>query len=145
MALTYSLNIPDFYNNLGVDLVDIVSIKSLKANSKPYGLLTYEEYLSLLTVIGTQYKATEKILLLEVAFHMSFGLTAMRSLTWNDFVHVPGNNTYAVKMTDKENGEEQVKSIPAELYGRMYAALYGLDRSSNVFGLSEKTVSHRVN
>lgn len=145
---TLKQSIPNFTNDLGIDLISSVNVKGIRrAKANSYGHITYEEYLAILNAVEKQYKGEQKRLFIEVAFWTSFRLNAMRSIKWRDIAFEPKDNIYIITVTDKGN-EERAKGIPVELYNRLHAARWneydtqGLN--ALVFSLVENTIGKMI-
>lgn len=133
--------IGDFTNGEGIDLLATVQVKSLSTKSaKGYGMLHNDEYEAIVEAVKTQYKGEQKSLLVELGYLTSFRMSALRNLTWNDFMYESDKNVYVV--TSIEKGEKECKrDISVDMYNRLREEQYNpYDTSGKVFGLSEKTI-----
>lgn len=134
-------DIGDFINAEGIDLLSTVQVKSLSTKSaKGYGMLRSEEYEAIVEAVKTQYKGEQKSLFVELGYSTSFRMSALRNLTWDDFMYEPEKNVYVV--TSIEKGEKECKrDISVDTYNRLREHLYNpYGTSGKIFGLTEKTI-----
>lgn len=109
-----------------------------ESDKESYDVLTHEEIVQMIDLVGETRKGFEKQLLIRVAYATAFRLNAILNLKWSDLKQING---YWTLSTVDKGSKKDIKKISNNLYQDLMKLKEMKPNSEYIFNLQKKTIN----